>query len=236
VLTLVLVLSAVAAAAALLAAVRLFQMDNLGAAQESLSRTVSPALYAVSTRLDSLQQALTASLTATLQAGLQNLAGAIAELREETRSRVDDKLHQFATELRATFDALAEWLETRLRSSGEPDVVAQLTAALDDRLTVVQNRTTAALAALEKEMHQEVARHQAELQATLEALQRTLNQTLQALQSAQQAAQESLRLSLEHRFAETLEQHTDTMRALAQLAAELRNLGERLRPTTPELR
>lgn len=235
-LTLVLVLSAVAAAAALLAAVRLFQMDNLGAAQEGLSRTVSPALYAVSTRLDSLQQTLTASLTATLQASLQNLAGAIAELREQTHQRVDEKLHQFAAELRATFDALAEWLEKRLQASPEPDAVAQLTAALDDRLTVVQNRTTVALTRLEQEIHEEVTRLQRDLQATLEALQHILNRMPHGLESAPQSAVDALRLSLEHRFAEALEQHAEIMRTLTQLAAELRSLGERLRPTTPELR
>lgn len=169
-LTLILIFSALAAGVAILMAVRLFQMESPAGAAEQLARTVSPALYAVSTKLDTLQQ----SLTALLQTSLQNLTQSVVELREASTAQVDAKLHGFTLELRATFDSLAEWLEARLRAQppADADTVAQITAALNDRLSLVQNHFRAHLEALQHEL----ARQRTEQRELLDALERSVGE------------------------------------------------------------
>jgi hypothetical protein len=200
-LTLILVFSAAAAAVAVIVAVRVFQMDNPGGAQEALSHTLAPPLYAMNTKIDTLQQSLSSMLAAAVQSGSQTLTTSVGELREETRSKVDEKLKGFATELRGTFDALAQWLENRLSAKGEGGGPSpQLRAAIDERLLEVQNQVAASLDALHETVEEELRRARTESRESLATTQQSLVEAFRMLQSSHEARLESLRHAVEERL------------------------------------
>jgi uncharacterized phage infection (PIP) family protein YhgE len=201
VLTLILVFSAVAAGAAVVVAVRVFQMDNPGGAQEALSHTLAPPLYAMNTKIDTLQQGLSSMLAAAVQSGSQTLNTSVAELKEETRERVDEKLSGFATELRGTFDTLAEWLESRLAARGDANASpAQVKSAIDERLTEAQNQLAASLDALHESVEEELRRARTESRESLAAVQQSLVEAFRMLQASHEARLESLRRAVEERL------------------------------------
>lgn len=199
-LILILVFSAIAAAVAVIVAVRVFQMDNPSGAQETLSHTLAPPLYAMNTKIDTLQQSLSSMLAAAVQSGSQTLLASVGELREETRSKVDEKLAGFAAELRGTFDALAEWLESRLSGKGEGGVSPQMKASIEERLLQVQNQVAASLDTLHESVQEELRRTRIESRESLAAVQQSLVEAFRMLQSSHEARLESLRRAVEERL------------------------------------
>lgn len=200
-LTLIMVFSAVAAAVAVIVAVRVFQMDNPGGAQEALSHTLAPPLYAMNTKIDTLQQSLSSMLAAAVQSGSQTLTTSVGELREETRKKVDEKLAGFATELRSTFDALAQYLEGRLGAKGEAGGAnPQLKAAIEERLLEVQNQVAASLDTLHETIEEELRRARTESRESLAAVQQSLVEAFRMLQASHEARLESLRRAVEDRL------------------------------------
>ena len=200
-LTLIMIFSAVSAAVAVIVAVRVFQMDNPGGAQETLSHTLAPPLYAMNTKIDTLQQSLSSMLAAAVQSGSQTLNASVGELREETRAKVDEKLAGFANELRGTFDTLAQWLETRLSAKGESrGSNPQLRAAIDERLVEVQNQVAASLDALHESVEEELRRARTESRESLAAVQQSLVEAFRMLQSSHENRLESLRRAVEERI------------------------------------
>lgn len=197
-LTLILVFSAVAAAVAVVVAVRVFQMDSPSGAQESISHTLAPPLYAMNTKIDTLQQSLSSMLAAAVQSGSQTLTASVAELREETRGKVDEKLSGFATELRGTFDALAQWLERRVGGKGEGAGMApELRSAIEERLVEVQNQLAASLDALHESIEEDLRRARSESRESLAAVQQSLVEAFRMLQASHEARLESLRRAVE---------------------------------------
>jgi hypothetical protein len=197
-LTLIMVFSAVAAAVAVIVAVRIFQMDNPGGAQEALSHTLAPPLYAMNTKIDTLQQSLSSMLAAAVQSGSQTITSSVTELRAETQSKVDEKLNGFASELRGTFDALAQWLESRLGAKGDgsaPD--PKLRAAIEQRLVEVQNQVAASLDALHESVEEELRRSRTESRESIASVQQSLVEAFRMLQSSHEARLESLRRAIE---------------------------------------
>ncbi len=200
-LTLILIFSAVAAAVAVIVAVRVFQLDNPGGAQDALSHTIAPPLFAMNTKIDTLQQSLSAMLAAAVQSGNQTLNTSVAELRDETRAKVDDKLSGFATELRGTFDTLAKWLESRLSAKGEAGGSSpQLRAAIEERLNQVQNQVAASLDALHESVEEELRHARAESRESLAAVQQSLVEAFRMLQASHEARLENLRRAVEDRL------------------------------------
>ena len=200
-LTLIMIFSAVAAAVAVIVAVRIFQMDTPGGAQEALSHTLAPPLYAMNTKIDTLQQSLSSMLAAAVQSGSQTLTSSVGELRAETQSKVDEKLSGFATELRGTFDALAQWLESRLGAKGESGGISpQMKAAIEQRLVDVQNQVAASLDALHESVEDELRRARTESRESLTAVQQSLVEAFRMLQASHETRLESLRRAVEDRL------------------------------------
>ncbi|HVB35404.1 MAG TPA: hypothetical protein VNJ52_13680 [Patescibacteria group bacterium] len=197
-LTLILIFSAVAAGAAVVIAVRVFQMDSPGGAQESLSHTLAPPLYAMNTKIDTLQQSLSSMLAAAVQSGSQTLTASVGELREETRNKVDEKLAGFATELRGTFDTLAQWLDRRLGAKAEAGGMnPELRSAIEGRLVEVQNQLAASLDALHESIEEDLRRARTESRESLAAVQQSLVEAFRMLQTSHEARLESLRRAVE---------------------------------------
>jgi ferritin-like metal-binding protein YciE len=200
-LTLIMIFSAVAAAVAVIVAVRIFQMDNPGGAQEALSHTLAPPLYAMNTKIDTLQQSMSSMLAAAVQSGSQTLTSSVSELREETRTKVDEKLAGFATELRGTFDALAQWLESRLGAKSEGGASnPQLRAAIEERLVEVQNQVAASLDALHESIEEELRRARTESRESMAAVQQSLVEAFRMLQASHETRLETLRRAVEDRL------------------------------------
>lgn len=207
-LTLILIFSAVAAGAAVIIAVRVFQMDSPVGAQESISRTLAPPLYAMNTKIDTLQQSLSSMLAAAVQSGSQTLTTSVLELKEETRERVDEKLSGFATELRGTFDTLADFLEERLAARGDSGATpTQMKAAIDARLTEAQNQLAASLDALHESVEEELRRARTESREALAAVQQSLVEAFRMLQASHEARLEALRRAVEERLARETEKN-----------------------------
>ena len=192
------VFSAIAAAAAVIVAVRVFQMDSPSGAQESVSHTLAPPLYAMNTKIDTLQQSLSSMLAAAVQSGSQTLTASVSELREETRSKVDEKLAGFATELRGTFDALAQWLDRRLGGKTEAGgVTPELRTAIEKRLVELQNQLAASLDALHESIEEDLRRARTESRESLAAVQQSLVEAFRMLQASHESRLESLRRAVE---------------------------------------
>lgn len=197
-LTLILIFSAVAAAVAVVVAVRVFQMDSPGGAQESASHTLAPPLYAMNTKIDTLQQSLSSMLAAAVQSGSQTLTTSVTELREETRGKVDEKLAGFAAELRGTFDALAQWLDRRLGAKTETgETNPELRSTIEARLVEVQNQLATSLDALHESIEEDLRRARSESRESLATVQQSLVEAFRMLQSSHEARLENLRRAVE---------------------------------------
>jgi vacuolar-type H+-ATPase subunit E/Vma4 len=197
-LTLTLIFSAVAAAVAVVVAVRVFQLDNPAGAQEGISRTLAPPLYAMNTKIDTLQQSMSSMLAAAVQSGSQTLNASVTELREETRSKVDEKLSGFATELRGTFDSLAQWLDRRLGGKAEGAAMnPEVRSAIEERLAEVQNQLAASLDALHESIEEDMRRARTEARESLASVQQSLVEAFRMLQASHEARLESLRRAVE---------------------------------------
>jgi DNA anti-recombination protein RmuC len=218
-LTLILIFSAVAAGAAVIIAVRVFQMDSPAGAQESVSHTLAPPLYAMNTKIDTLQQSLSSMLAAAVQSGSQTLTASVGELREETRGKVDEKLAGFATELRGTFDALAQWLDRRLGAKTETGGAnPELRSAVEARLAEMQNQLAASLDALHESIEEDLRRARTESRESLASVQQSLVEAFRMLQASHEARLESLRRAVEENLSRSGEKGFAAFKeALAEL-------------------
>lgn len=235
-LTLILIFAAIAAGATVVLAVRVFQMDNPGGAREQLSSTLAPPLYAMNTKIDTLQQSLSAMLAAAVQTGNQTIQTSVGELKEEARGRVDEKLAAFATELRGTFDSLAQWLESRLGSraeGGSAASTAQLRAAVEERLIEVQNQLAASLDALHESVAEELRRTRTETRESLAGVQQSLVEAFRMLQASHEARLESLRRAVEEKLTKENEKNfggfKDTLAEFHTGAERADPAGEKIR-------
>ncbi|HEV2387226.1 MAG TPA: hypothetical protein VGS20_08225 [Candidatus Acidoferrales bacterium] len=235
-LTLILIFAAIAAAAAVVLAVRVFQMDSPGGAREQLSTSLAPPLYAMNTKIDTLQQSLSAMLAAAVQTGNQTITASVGELKEEARGRVDEKLAAFATELRGTFDSLAQWLESRLGSRSEaanPAAAAQLRAAVEQRLIEVQNQLAASLDALHESVAEELRRTRTETRESLAGVQQSLVEAFRMLQASHESRLESLRRAVEEKLTKESDK---SFTSFKESLAELHTSGERTDPAREKIR
>jgi hypothetical protein len=226
-LTLILIFSAVAAAVVVIVAVRVFQMDSPSGAQESVSHTLAPPLYAMNTKIDTLQQSLSSMLAAAVQSGSQTLTASVNELREETRGKVDEKLSGFATELRGTFDSLAQWLDRRLGAKGETGgMTPELRSAIEGRLVEVQNQLAASLDALHESIEEDLRRARTESRESLAAVQQSLVEAFRMLQASHESRLESLRHAVEESIARSGEKGFSSYK---ETIAELDSAREKIR-------
>ncbi len=65
-------------------------------------------------RLDSLQQAFSNGLTTNLEASSRGIVAAIAQVKDETRARIDDRLDVLTRESRGAFDTFREGVERQV--------------------------------------------------------------------------------------------------------------------------
>ena len=217
-LTLIMVFSAVAAAVAVIVAVRVFPMGKPGGAQADPSHTLAPPHSAMNTKIDTLQQSLSSMLAAAVQSGSQTLTTSVTELRAETQSKVDEKLAGFATELRGTFDALAQWLEGRLGAKSEGGASnPQLRAAIEERLVEVQNQVAASLDALHESVEEELRRARTESRESLAAVQQSLVEAFRMLQASHETRLESLRRAVEERILKDAEKGYGSFKEITEL-------------------
>ena len=190
-----------AAAVAVSGAGGVFKRDTPGGAQEPPPHTLPPPLYAMNTKIDTLQQSLSSMLAAAVQSGSQTLTTSVTELRAETQSKVDEKLAGFATELRGTFDALAQWLEGRLGAKSEGGASnPQLRAAIEERLAEGQNQVAASLDALHESVEEELRRTRTESRESMAAVQQSLVEAFRMLQASHETRLETLRRAVEDRL------------------------------------
>jgi predicted PurR-regulated permease PerM len=81
--------------------------------EQAIREQFSSLANTLNSRLDSVQQGLLTNLNATLQTSSQALTTSIAGVKEETRSRIDERVMAFTTELRSAFDLFREQIEGR---------------------------------------------------------------------------------------------------------------------------
>ena len=113
--------------AALLLAVIFASIRSRANAEQVVRDGMSSLANTVNSRLDSVQLKLLTHFNATLQMSAIEAVRACDNFKEETRSRIDERVGAFTTDLRSAFDLFREQIEGRFGVLG-----TQLTAATSE--------------------------------------------------------------------------------------------------------
>jgi len=114
VLLLILCFSIAATAISLVVAIRIFLPKNGKAITDQINSAVASGMSSMNLRLDSLQQSFSNGLTTNLEASSRGIVAAIAQVKDETRARIDERLDVLTRESRGAFDTFREGMEKQV--------------------------------------------------------------------------------------------------------------------------
>lgn len=169
----------------------------------------------LNSRLDSVQQGLLTNLNATLQSSTQALAASIVGIKEETRSRIDERGMAFTTELRATFDSLNDQVEGRFSK-----LEAQLAAATSE---------------LHKSTVEQLIQGRQEQSHSLKTANDSLLERFDKLQAANESKLTEIRQNIESKRAENIEKNIGAFKEMTLGIAELKSTGQRIAQVGEEI-
>jgi len=204
---------------------------------EAVGQTVTQATAALNARLDSVQQGLSTSFTMALQSTTQGIMTSVMGVKEETRSRLDEKIAEFSQDMHSAFDGFSGKVDTQM-SNTRGDVQTALTASsalLDQRLVNLQTQISQGVAELQRATREELAAGRRETRESLDASARTLAEAFSNLQAGNEAKLTEIRQSLEAKLTENVEKSIDAFKEMTAGITELKTTGEKIMQVSEEI-
>ncbi len=198
-----------------LLAVILAKVLSKTSADHVIRDQLSSLANSLNSRLDSVQQGLLTNLNTTLQTSSQALATSIAGIKEETRSRIDERVMAFTTDLRSAFDAFREQIEGRFGT-----LETQLTAGVSE----LQRSTT-----------QELTQGRKEQAESLNTANNSLLERFDKLQTRNESSLAEIRQSIETKLADNIEKNIGAFKEMTLGIAELKSTGQRIAQVGAEI-
>lgn len=188
-------------------------------------------------RLDAVQQGLLTSFNTALQGSAQNLATSIADAKGETRSRIDERVGAFSTEVRSAIDVFRENVESRIASARteQQNQLAQLETRLENRFADLQGRVASDVSELQRSTKTELADGRKELSQALNTTNEALLHRFDRLQEGNEAKLTEIRQSVEAKLAENIEKNFGAFKEMADGIAQLKSTGQQIAAFSEEI-
>lgn len=236
-LVLILLFSIVAAAVSIAVAIRVFGSKEKGLVSAEVSAAVASGVGGVNVRLDSLQQSISSSLTTSLAESSRGIVAAIAQVKDETRARIDERLETIDRDLRGAFDAFRVGMEqqvlgARAETQGS---FTNFSATLDQRSGLLQTQLTTALGDLQRTVRDELVQGRNEARDSLSTANNSLLQAFESLQVGNERKLNEIRQSLENKLAENIEKNVGAFRDMTAGIAELKLTSDRIMQVSAEI-
>jgi DNA recombination protein RmuC len=188
-------------------------------------------------RLDSLQQSFSTGFTTGLEASSRGIVSAIAQVKDETRARIDERLDVLNRELRSSFDAFREGTERQVSGARTEtqESLTRFSTTLDQRSGLLQTQVTTVLNELQRAVREELVQGRNEARDSLSSANNALLQAFDKLQVGNERKLHEIRESLEHKLAENIEKNIGAFREMTAGIAELKSTSDRIMQVSEEI-
>ncbi|MGC1105555.1 MAG: DNA recombination protein RmuC [Candidatus Acidiferrales bacterium] len=203
----------------------------------TLLTSTDAAFGNLTSRLESLQHGFSTSLATSLQAGTQGIISAIAGVKEETRSQIDERIQALASELRAGFDSFREKIDRQIGSARTETQhsLSDFSTALDKRSGLLQTQVSSALSELRNSVKDELTSGRTEARDSLNLANTNLLGAFQKLQQSNENKLTEIRQSLEAKLTENIEKNIGAFKDMTAGIAELRSTSEKIMQVSEEI-
>jgi DNA recombination protein RmuC len=237
VLLLILCFSIAATAISLVVAIRIFLPKNGKAITDQINSAVASGMSSMNLRLDSLQQSFSNGLTTNLEASSRGIVAAIAQVKDETRARIDERLDVLTRESRGAFDTFREGMEKQVSGARveTQDSFKKFSDTLDLRSGSLQTQVSSSLTELQRTLRDELTQGRTEARDSLGTANNALLLAFQNLQVGNERELNEIRQSLEIKLAENIEKNIGAFREMTAGIAELKSTSEKIMQVSEEI-
>ena len=236
-LLLILCFSIAATIVSLAVAIRVFFLTNDHGATDQINSAVASGISSMNLRLDSLQQAFSNGLTTNLEASSRGIVAAIAQVKDETRARIDDRLDVLTRESRGAFDTFREGVERQVSGARveTQDSFKKFSDTLDLRSGSLQTQVSSSLTELQRTLRDELTQGRSEARDSLGTANNALLLAFQNLQVGNERKLNEIRESLETKLTENIEKNIGAFREMTAGIAELKATSEKIMQVSEEI-
>ena len=234
-LVLILCFSIAAAILSLLTAIRI--SGSRATIGSEVATALAPNLANVNSKLDTVQQSGSIALASALESSSRGIVSEIAQVKEETRARIDEQLNSQRTELRRDSDTFRESMEKQISAARTEtqNSIASLSTVLDQRSNTLQTQVTTVLNELERAVREGLAQSRAEARDSLNGATALLLQAFQDLQASNERKLNDIRQSLEQKLAENIKENLGAFNEMTSGIAELKLTSDRIMQVSQEI-
>ena len=221
----------------ILLALLLRQVRSWQTPEKAINNHLAPLTSSFNLRLDAVQQGLLTGLNATLLNSTQGLASSLTGVKDETRSRIDERFGSFATELRSAFEGLRDQLDNRISAvrADQQTALSNATNSLEGRFNAFQTQVASEISELQTLTRRELTDNRQELNASLHTANSALLESFRNLQESNEGKLTEIRHSLETKLAENIEKNSGAFREIASGIAELNLAGQKIAAVSGEI-
>jgi DNA recombination protein RmuC len=236
-LTLILCFSIAATVVSLVIAIKVFGSMDRGSVNDQINAAVSSGMSTINVRLDSLQQSFSTGLTTSLEASSRGIVTAIAQVKDETRARIDERLNAVSKDLRGGFYEFREGMEKQVSGARTEtqESFTRFSTTLDQRSSLLQTQVTTALTELQRALRDELVQGRTEARDSLASANNALLQAFEGLQVGNERKLNEIRQSLENKLTENIEKNIGAFREMTAGIAELKSTSEKIMQVSEEI-
>lgn len=236
-LLLILCFSIAAAVVSLVVAIRIFRSNNNDAITSQINGAIASGMSSMNLRLDSLQQSFANGLTTNLEASSRGIVTAIAQVKDETRARIDERLNALTSESRGAFDTFREGVERQVSGARveTQDSFKKFSDTLDLRSGSLQTQVSSSLTELQRTLRDELTQGRSEARDSLGTANNALLLAFQNLQVGNERKLNEIRESLETKLTENIEKNIGAFREMTAGIAELKATSEKIMQVSEEI-
>jgi DNA recombination protein RmuC len=236
-LLLILCFSIAATVVSLVVAIRIFRSNNDEAMTGQINGAIASGMSSMNLRLDSLQQSFANGLTTNLEASSRGIVTAIAQVKDETRARIDERLNALTSESRGAFDTFREGVERQVSGARveTQDSFKKFSDTLDLRSGSLQTQVSSSLTELQRTLRDELTQGRTEARDSLGSANNALLLAFQNLQVGNERKLDEIRQSLETKLTENIEKNIGAFREMMAGIAELKSTSEKIMQVSEEI-
>jgi len=234
---LILCFSIAATVVSLIVAAKIFSSRMQDSISDQVSGAIGLGMTNMNLRLDSLQQSFSNGLTTGLEASSRGIVTTIAQVKDETRARIDERLDVLNKELRGSFDVFREGMEKQVSGARTEtqESFTRFSTILDQRSGLLQNQVITALTELQRSLGEELLQGRAEARDSLSSANSALVQAFEKLQVGNERKLNEIRESLERKLAENIEKNIGAFKEMTVGIAELKSTSDKIMQVSEEI-
>jgi DNA recombination protein RmuC len=236
-LTLILFFSVAATIVSVIVAIKVFGSNQNASTADQITGAVNSSVSTMNLRFDSLQQAFSNGLTINLESSSRGIVAAIAQVKDETRARIDERLDVLTRESRVGLDTFREGMERQVSGARTEtqESFTKFSVTLDQRSGLLQNELSTALTHLQRALREELAQARTEARESLSSANTSLLHAFETLQVGNERKLNEIRQSLENKLTENIEKNIGAFREMTAGIAELKSTSDKIMQVSEEI-